>query len=204
MHELEIASEGAIELAWSVVASPDGVSVHADGDESASEADSQPRPTPSRGVIADLPRAQASDHREYQRAPGLEQARARARHIREVRHAIECAEIRIRPVKGGILLEPPELMRADPERRDPIGDRLASCALRRAGDHLRGPIRSGYVVSQPGHAYCIQPGPAAQIDQPAARRERGIQPSPHLLAHILNQGVITSRTIVIRGDAIEG
>src|SRR5271156_1443705 len=144
MHELEIASEGAMKLARRVVSSPDGVSVHADGDESASEADAKPRPTPLRGVIADLPGAQASDHREYQRASGLEQARARARHIREVRHAIECAEIRIRAVKGGILLEPAEFMRADPERHDPIGDRLASRALRRAGDHLRGPIRSDY------------------------------------------------------------
>src|SRR5580704_9916486 len=81
---------------------------------------------------------------------------------------------------------------------------LALGALAGAFHHSLRPIRGRDVMSDSSHAYGIQPRAATQVDQPAARRERRVQSAPHFAAHVLDQRVITSWSIVIRSDAVEG
>ena len=84
-----------------------------------------------------------------------------------------------------------------------ITNRFLTRASGGTGNHVGRPVRGRYVVSAPGHANGVQTRAAAKIDQSAARRERSVQPTPHLAAHILDQHVVAARTIVVSRDAVE-
>src|SRR6266404_563516 len=203
MLEREVAPERPAELSRRVIARPDSVLVHAYRHGVAREAHFQPRPAPPQRVMDDLPWTYAPDYREHQRTAGLQQSGTCARHIRQIGYAIQRTQIGVRAVKTAFTLEALKLMRADSHCLDAIGHRLLTRAFGGTGNHLRRPVRGGYSVSEPGHTNGVQARAASKIDHSAASREGPIQPTPHLIAHVLDQRIVAARTIVIGGNAVE-
>ena len=54
------------------------------------------------------------------------------------------------------------------------------------------------------HADGVQSGPASEIEEMTARRERGIEAAPHFHAHVLDQSVVAALAVIVGGDTIEG
>src|SRR6202050_5122307 len=129
--ESEVPLERPIKLARTVVARPDGVLVHSHGHGVAGKAHLDARPVALPQVVDHLPRANAADDAEYERAPRREQPRALAREIREIGHAIERPEIGIRAVIGALSFPPVKLVRTHSDRLDAIGRALAFRPLTR-------------------------------------------------------------------------
>src|ERR1700728_5085189 len=88
VDELEVAAEWPIELARCVIARPDCVPIHPDGHHAARVAHAGSRPASAQQVVADLPRADAADHRKDQPRAGFEEACALARHAVELRQTV--------------------------------------------------------------------------------------------------------------------
>src|SRR6202789_1450819 len=143
--EREIRFEGSIELAWTVVAGPDGVIIHADGHDIARKAQFRPSPTSTPQIMSKLPRADPADHREHERASGVEQARTFPRHVGEVGNAIERAEVRVRAVKHALAFQAVQLVSTHGERSYPIRQVLALGTVAGPLHHLRRPIGGRYM-----------------------------------------------------------
>src|SRR6185437_6990040 len=183
----ELARERAPELPRPVVVRPDSVPVHADRRESSREPHFGPSPAAAYAVVQEFPRAQPADHRKDEGAAGLDQARALSRHPRQVRHAIQRAQIGVRSVVDPIALEALELVTPDHHRSNAVAELLALSPLSRPLHHAGRPVDRRHVMTETGHADCIEARATADIDEAAGGAERRIEPVPHPGAHSLNQ-----------------
>src|SRR5882757_6410379 len=125
----KMRTKGMVELAWRVVAGPDRVIIHADRHHLASKAHLCPRPPPAPQVVREFPRAISADHGEYQPAARHQQPRAFARHVVEIRHTIEWAEIRISTIVGACFVQAVQFMRADVDGAHAIHNSLSGRAI---------------------------------------------------------------------------
>ncbi len=182
---------------------PDGVAVHSHRHEAARVADPDSGPSAAARVVADFPRTDAANHREHERATRLDQASALAGRLAEIRHAVEWAKVGVRSVVGRVGREVPQFLPTESDGRDTVRDTFARCTIRGSAYHLRRPVCRGHFVPQPGHAHRIESGAATDVDQSARRGKGGIEPVPHLLAHLPDQVVVAPGAIVVRGDAVE-
>lgn len=203
MRELEVPFEVSIELSGCEVPRPDGVPVHSDGHGVPGEANADSCPTAAQGVVSDLPWTDATDDGEHERAAGPEQAGAFAGNLFQVRHAIEGAEVGVGSVVAVRAFEPMQLLRAQMKSFDSVLDIFSRCPAAGAFDHARRPVYRRYRVPMARHARCVEPSAASNIDERTAGCECGVQPPPHFGAHALNAGVVASRPVVVRGNAVE-
>src|SRR5258708_2936282 len=118
----EVALEPPIELAWRVVARPDGMPIHPNRHDVAGKPYFHSRPVPPSGVMGYLPWAPATDHCEHKGAAGLQQTRACSRYVDQVGYAIERTKIGICPVERAFTLEPLKFMSANDHCLHSISD----------------------------------------------------------------------------------
>ena len=130
MLEREVRFEGRVELARTVVASPDRVVVHLNGDGAARETHDRPAPAALPQVVRNLPGADPADHREHQGAARLQQARAFVRDVGEVRDAIERAEIGVGAIVATLAVQTLQLVGSDGDRAHALGQTLPAARSR--------------------------------------------------------------------------
>ena len=200
--QCEVRLERRVELGRRVVAGPDGAAVHAHGDGFARKAHGQSLPAALPGVVGDLPGAPAANHREYQPAPRPDQACALGGNRRQVGYAVERAEVGVGTVELTFARQALQFMR--PQRVDVDRQPGLLGPLAGARHHARRPVGGRDLVTLTGQVHGVQAGAAAQVDEPAPRCEAGLEPAPHLGAHVLDGDVVATGSVVVGGHAVEG
>src|SRR6185437_17154525 len=97
-----------------------------------------------------------------------------------------------------------QLVSAHGNRSDTVRHVLPFSTVNGPPHHEGRPIHGGDEVSQFCHAYRVQAGAAAQVDQSAAPGKRGVQRPPHVASHVLNLIVVAAWSIIVGGDAVKG
>src|SRR5207244_9978281 len=101
-------------------------------------------------------------------------------------------------------LDAVKLVRAQGDRLHAISQVLALRAPLGALDHPRRPVRGRNAMPPVSHANGVQTCAAPQVDQAGAWSKRGVQPAPHLGAHVLDQAIVAAWPVIVRGDTVEG
>src|SRR6185437_2211879 len=101
-------------------------------------------------------------------------------------------------------LDPLQLMRANCGRAYPVAQACASRTLVGSLDHAGRPIDREDAVAALRHAHGIESRAATEVEQVALPRKACIEPAPHFPAHMPDQGIVASGSVVVGGDAVEG
>src|SRR5450631_2179195 len=160
IFQREMAIESSIKFARAVIARPNGMVVHLDRHDFAGKAHFRPRPSTPPQVMGNFPGTEPADHREYERTTGLEQARTFARHVSQVWHAIQWAEIGVGTVKDRVSVQALQFMSAHCDCTHTLREVRALRTVAGPLYHPRRPVGRRYLMPEFGHPDGVQPGAA--------------------------------------------